>query len=268
MNNLEAVTWLSDRWQGWSPEIGVVLGSGIELSDEAFQEEDRIAVCEIPGLPQPSVAGHGGEWIRYSYHGQKILVMGGRIHLYEGYGVEEVTRGVKVLAALGASSLILTNAAGGIRDGFAPGTVVAITDHIQLQGLVSQVPRKISHQHSDRQSTYDQVWLEHVEDLLAEEFEQPIPRGTYAALIGPVYETPAEVQMLKKLGADMVGMSTVLEAQAAVSSGVRVLAFSLVTNLAAGISTEKLDHQEVLETGKRSQSKMVKIIRAAIEASN
>ncbi len=262
----DTVDWLVTRWDGWVPDVGVVLGSGIELIDDRFQELDRLPVTEIPGLPCPSVSGHGGNWIRYQFQNKKILVLGGRVHLYEGYQIEAVTRAIRVLSGLGTGAVLLTNAAGGIGQGLSPGTVVAITDHLQLQGVTSLVSRLESHLPADRQPVYDVAWIQKLDEICQAISIEALPRGVYASLIGPVYETPSEIKMLKKLGADLVGMSTVPEAIAARSVGMRVLGLSLVTNLAAGISSHKLDHQEVLETGKKSQQRMVQIVGAAIEA--
>ena len=263
---LAAISWLRERWDGWVPDVGVVLGSGIELLDDQFHEEDRVPVTEIPGLPRPSVEGHGCDWIRYRVDEKKVLVLGGRVHLYEGYDVEEVTRGIRVLAGLGTKSLILTNAAGGIGAGFVPGTLVALTDHLQLQGIAAMAPRLEHHVPADGLPVYDLTWLERTRDRYQEISSESLMTGVYAALMGPVYETPAEINMLRKLGADMVGMSTVPEALVAREEGLDVVAFSLVTNLAAGISGQKLNHAEVLETGKKSQQRTVRVVRAAIEA--
>lgn len=262
----EAVSWLQDRWGSAAPDVGVVLGSGIELLDDDFHEQDRVCVGEIPSLPEPSVKGHGGDWIRYRYGDKNVLILGGRIHLYEGHTIEEVTRGVRVLAGLGTSSLVLTNAAGGIKTGYVPGTLVAITDHLNLQGVSSMVTRTEHHVETDHAAVYDLQWLDRARGRYEMNDSDPLLEGTYAVLTGPTYETPAEIGMLRKMGADLVGMSTVPEALAARKAGMKVLAFSLVTNLAAGISGKKLNHDEVLETGKKSQKRMVQLVRAAIDS--
>ena len=262
----EAIAWLQERWGSAAPDVGVVLGSGIQLLDDDFHEEDRVCVSEIPSLPEPTVEGHGGYWIRYRFGEKKILVVGGRVHLYEGYAADEVTMGVRVLAGLGTSSLLLTNAAGGIREGFTPGMVVAISDHIQLQGVSAMMATLEQHVESDRLSIYDSAWLDRTRTRYQMSCTDSLQQGTYAALTGPTYETPTEIVMLRKFGADLVGMSTVLEALAARDAGMKVLGFSLVTNLAAGISGKKLNHQEVLDVGKNSQKRMLQIVRAAIES--
>ncbi len=274
----EACRWIRDRWcqqgkptqQDWSrisPAAGVVLGSGIQFPEGALVEYCRIAVEEIPGMPSPSVAGHGGEWILGQVGEKKVLLLGGRVHLYEGYEVEEVVRGIRILAALGAHSLILTNAAGGIRDGWSPGEVVSIEDHLNMQGVTPQVSETVSAHILEHRSLFDHDWIDRTEQHCrsgSSAVASGFPRGCYVGLPGPTYETPAEVRMLRKLGADLVGMSTVQEAITAVDCGLRVQGFSLVTNMAAGMSGEQLSHEEVMETGRRSRDRLLHIVESAI----
>jgi purine-nucleoside phosphorylase len=274
-----ACRWIRDQWrelgrdgqQDWSevrPDVGIVLGSGIQFSEGALTEYCRIQVRDIPGMPSPSVDGHGGEWILGQVAESRVLILGGRVHLYEGYDVEEVVRGIRVLAHLGARGLILTNAAGGIREGWNPGDVVAIEDHINLQGVTPKLHKQTAAPVRKQHPCFDHEWIDRTEQWCRKESSkgaaQGFPRGVYAGLPGPTYETPAEVRMLRKLGADLVGMSTIQEAMTAVDCGLRVQGFSLVTNLAAGMSGQQLSHEEVMETGRRSRGKLLKIVNAAI----
>ncbi len=256
-----AKDFLLDKWGGWKPEVGVVLGSGIQLSGSEFKELDRCPCADIPGLPQPSVEGHSGEWIRFDYQGVPLLLLGGRVHLYEGHSVESVTMGMKILGALGCEKVILTNAAGGINPAWSPGEVVMITSHLDFQrhGMISP---------SGSGSVFDEGWQGRIRDRVERLGTRQLAEGTYAALQGPTYETPAEVQMLQKLGADLVGMSTIQEARQARSLGMGAVAFSLVTNAAAGTGdSEVLDHEEVLQTGKASGGRVLEIVKEAIACS-
>ncbi|MDE0958135.1 MAG: purine-nucleoside phosphorylase [Planctomycetota bacterium] len=278
-----ACRWIRDQWrelahelpsdgqQDWSefgPDVGVVLGSGIQFPADGWTEYCRVAVGDIPGMPSPSVAGHGGEWILGEVGGSTILLLGGRVHLYEGYDVEEVVRGIRILAALGARGLILTNAAGGVREGWSPGEVVAIEDHINLQGVTPKVGIDVSSVIRQQTGLFDRDWIDRTERCYRNDSDagatDGFPRGNYAGLPGPTYETPAEVRMLRKLGADLVGMSTIQEAMVAVDCRLRVQGFSLVTNLAAGMSGQPLSHEEVMETGRRSRGRLLRIVDAAI----
>ena len=282
-----ACRWIRDQWrelaresscelqhdgqQDWSevvPDVGIVLGSGIQFPADGWTEYCRVAVGDIPGMPAPSVAGHGAEWILGEVGGSTILLLGGRVHLYEGYDVEEVVRGIRVLAALGARGLILTNAAGGVREGWSPGVVVAIEDHINLQGVTPKVGIDASSMIRQQTGLFDRDWIDRTEQCYRNDSDggatDGFPRGIYAGLPGPTYETPAEVRMLRKLGADLVGMSTIQEAMVAVDCRLRVQGFSLVTNLAAGMSGQPLSHEEVMETGRRSRGRLLRIVDAAI----
>jgi len=278
-NAKQACRWIRQQWrelgipskQDWSdvtPALGVVLGSGIQFSEGALTEYCRIQVRDIPGMPSPSVDGHGGEWILGQVAESRVLILGGRVHLYEGYDVEEVVRGIRVLAHLGARGLILTNAAGGIREGWNPGDVVAIEDHINLQGVTPKLHKQTAAPVRKQHPCFDHEWIDRTEQWYRKESSkgaaQGFPRGVYAGLPGPTYETPAEVRLLRKLGADLVGMSTIQEAMTAVDCGLRVQGFSLVTNLAAGMSGQQLSHEEVMETGRRSRGQLLKIVNAAI----
>ncbi len=272
----EACRWIRQQWRelckpdrsAVTPAVGVVLGSGIQFPEGALVEDCRIRVEDIPGMPTPSVPGHGGEWILGQVGAVQVLLLGGRVHLYEGYDVEEVVRGIRILARLGARALILTNAAGGIRDGWSPGEVVSIEDHINLQGVTPKVSQRVTAHLRNQKSLFDHDWIDRTEQWYRNDSaagaSSGFPRGSYVGLPGPTYETPSEVRMLRKLGADLVGMSTVQEAITAVDCGLQVQGFSLVTNLAAGMSGQQLSHEEVMETGRLSRGRLLRIVDAAI----
>ena len=254
----EARDYLIQRWGDWRPSVGIVLGSGIQLSGEDFHEVDRVPCHEIPHLPIPSVEGHAGEWTCFDHGDLPVLLLGGRVHLYEGHSVESVTTGMEILASVGCESVILTNAAGGIRPGWVPGEVVMIDGHLDFQkfGMISP---------GGTGSVYDRDWQSRIQQRLLEKTGRVLPAGVYAGLPGPTYETPSEVKMLQNLGADLVGMSTIQEARKAAALGMAVVAFSLVTNAAAGmIEGAELDHEEVLQTGRDSRDRVIDVVRTAL----
>ena len=204
-------------------------------------------MAELPGFLAPTVAGHGGTIRSVPVGGRRALVLLGRTHLYEGHGPGPVAHGVRTAAAAGCSTVVLTNAAGGIRDGMRVGEPVLISDHLNLTGS--------SPLHGARFTDLTDLYSSRLR-ALAREIDPSLSEGVYAGLPGPHFETPAEIRMLRGLGADLVGMSTVLEAIAARAEGVEVFGLSLVTNLAAGMSGAPLDHQEVLAAGQAAAERM------------
>ncbi|MFW5419688.1 purine-nucleoside phosphorylase [Nocardiopsis sp. CNT-189] len=222
----------------------IVLGSGWGPAAEALGEvQEEFPVTELPGFPAPTVGGHAGT-VRSVRAGEAdVLVMLGRTHLYEGYGPDAVVHGVRTAVTAGAGTVVLTNAAGGLRPDVPVGSPVLISDHINL---TSRSPLRGA-EFVDLSDTYDPRLR-----ALAKEIDPSLPEGVYAAMPGPHFETPAEIRMLRALGADLVGMSTVLEAIAARALGAPVLGLSLVTNVAAGLAEGPLDHTEVLEEGRRA----------------
>lgn len=237
-------------------DVAVVLGSGWRPAAELIGEtRHELAMAELPGFVAPSVQGHGGTIRSVSAGGRSVLVLLGRTHAYEGHPVEAVVHGVRTAAAAGCAAIVLTNAAGGIREGMRVGEPVLISDHLNLTARSPLVgPRFV-----DLTDLYSPRLR-----ALAREIDPSLAEGVYAGLPGPHFETPAEIRMLRGLGADLVGMSTVLEAIAARAEGVEVLGLSLVTNLAAGMTGEPLDHQEVLAAGAASASRMGALIRDVI----
>lgn len=238
--------------------IGMVLGSGLGPLAEAVVVEREVPFAEA-GLPASTVPGHQGCFVFGRLDGVPVVLMKGRVHLYEGHPPQAVTAGVRWLAEQGVGRLILTNAAGTLNPEFAPGSWMMLEDHLNL---TSTSPLHGA-DFIDLTTAYDAQWRE-VFRTVAAARGMLLHEGVYAGLRGPQYETPAEVRMLRTLGADAVGMSTVLETIQARSLGMTVLGFSCLTNWAAGISAEPLDHQEVLTAGKAAADAMVELLREVI----
>ena len=234
------------------PPLAWVLGSGFHGAPRRLDVELDVPYASIPAFPQPSVPGHQGRLLVGKMGGLRVVVLCGRIHFYEGRGMEAVTFGVRFLAALGAKALVLTNAAGGINRSFRPGDFMVVADHINLMGAnpLTGEPVPGLQRFVDLSRAYDP---ELTRDLLksAVRAGARVHRGVYLAVSGPSYETPAEIRAFSTLGADAVGMSTVPEVIVARQCGLRVAAVSCITNMAAGRSPEPLSHEEVLSTGKR-----------------
>ena len=237
-------------------DVALVLGSGWVRAADALGEPDvEVSVTDLPGFLPPAVAGHAGRVRSVQVGGQRVLVLLGRTHLYEGRGVEPVVHGVRVAAAAGCRTVVLTNAAGGIREGLSVGQPVLISDHLNLTARSPLVGARFV----DLVDLYSARLRELVRTV-----DPTLEEGVYAALPGPHYETGAEVRMLRGLGADLVGMSTALEAIAARAEGMQVLGISLVTNLAAGMTGQPLDHAEVLEAGAASASRVGELLAGVV----
>jgi len=247
------------------PRVALVLGSGlgglIELEESAVTP-----YAEIPGWPPSTAIGHAGRLIFGRLGEQPVAVMDGRSHLYEGLSPAQVTHGVRVLARLGVKTIIFTNASGGVNPAWGAGTLVLISDHINLQGvnpLVGPNDDSLGPRFPDMSDAYS-VRLRELARRAGEEMGVALPEGVYAAMLGPSYETPAEIRFLRAIGADLVGMSTVPEVIVARHMGLDVLAISCVTNAAAGVLPQKLNHEEVLETGRRMAATLVKLLRTLL----
>ncbi len=248
------------------PEIAIVLGSGLGPMADSVENPLVIPYEEIPGWPRSTAVGHAGKLIFGKLEGRNVVVMSGRAHLYEGHSIDKVVLGVRVLAKLGATKVVLTNAAGGINLTYNRGALVLITDHLNLQGtnpLLGPNDDSLGPRFPDMTFCYSPRLRELA---LEESFRNGIPlqQGVYACLSGPTYETPAEIRYLRIIGADLVGMSTVPEAIALNHMGAEILAFSCVTNMAAGITNEKINHEEVLETGRQVREQFIQLIRAIL----
>lgn len=254
-----------------TPKIGVVLGSGLGAFADSLGHTLRLSYKDIPGFPASTAAGHAGELVvgTLGADGQgtvDLAVMSGRFHLYEGYTASQVVSGIRLFRQLGVERLVLTNAAGGINPAFAEGALVAISDHINLQAtnpLAGPNDEQFGPRFPDMTEAYS-LRLRQLTQETAHELGITVHEGVYAAVLGPSYETPAEIRFLRTIGADLVGMSTVLETIAANHMGMEVLGLSCVTNPAAGLSAEKLNHQEVLEIANRVSGTFLKLLRVLL----
>jgi purine-nucleoside phosphorylase len=249
-------------------DVALVLGSGLGGYADGLEGARAIPYETIPHMPTSGVSGHAGNLMVGRKAGRRILAMQGRAHLYEGWSPHEVVFGVRLMAALGARTLVITNAAGGISPTFAPGDLMAITDQLNLTGtssLLGPNDERLGERFVDMTAAYDPVLVQTATEV-ARGLGFELQQGVYAGLLGPAYETPAEVRMLRTLGADAVGMSTVLEVLAARHLGLRVLGISCISNLAAGISAEPLSHEEVEETAAKVQPRFESLLSGILEA--
>jgi purine-nucleoside phosphorylase len=252
---------VEQRLAGRRPAVGLVLGSGLGGVAGSFTDAVRIPYSEIPGFVAPSVAGHAGELVVGGFAGTTVACLSGRIHLYEGEPLERVVFGVRLLAVLGCRGVLLTNAAGGIRADLGPGSLVVISDHLNLTGhnpLIGELEPGAT-RFIDMTTAYDPRFRALALDA-ARSAKLSVAEGVYAGVLGPSYETPAEVRMLRALGADVVGMSTVLETIALRERNVRVGAVSVVTNLAAGLGQGELDHADVQARGMAARDSLVSLL--------
>jgi purine-nucleoside phosphorylase len=247
-------------------EVALVLGSGLSGLVDAFEDASAIDYAEIPGMGSASVAGHPGRLVAGRLEGVALVAMQGRLHPYEGHALSQVVLGVRLMARLGAGTLIVTNAAGGLDAALPAGALLAITDHINLTGqscLVGPNDAALGPRFPDMSDAYD-AGLRALAYEAAAEAGIPLYEGVYAGVLGPSYETPAEVRMLHMLGARVVGMSTVQEVIAARHLGQRVLGLSCVTNLAAGLSSHALSHAEVERTARASAAALGQLVRGVL----
>jgi len=248
------------------PRIGLVLGSGLGAFADDLTDAARIPYSQIPSFPRSTAIGHAGQMVIGKAGAIPVAVMQGRVHLYEGYSVSDVAFPTRVLGRMGIRVLILTNAAGGINTKYTQGALVLISDHINLQGhnpLVGPNDDRFGPRFPDMTYAYDKGYQE-IAHIAARKLGKTVHEGIYAGLLGPSYETPAEIRYLRTIGADLVGMSTVPEVIAARHMGIKVLAISCVTNMAAGILDKPLNHEEVLETGRRVQGDFVALLREVL----
>ncbi|HYL37084.1 MAG TPA: purine-nucleoside phosphorylase [Bryobacteraceae bacterium] len=248
------------------PRVAVVLGSGLGAFADELADRVELPYPQIPDWPASTAAGHAGKLVFGKQDGLDIAVMAGRCHLYEGYTPAQVTLGVRVLHRLGVRSMVFTNAAGGINLSYSQGSLVLISDHINLQGsnpLIGPNDDSIGPRFPDMSEVYPAAYRAIAREVAAQ-LGIPLLEGVYAALTGPSYETPAEIRYLRTIGADLVGMSTVPEAIVANYLGLRVLAVSCVTNMAAGLAPQKIQHEEVLETGQRVRDTLVRLLKALL----
>jgi purine-nucleoside phosphorylase len=249
-----------------SPRIALVLGSGLASLADAFEQPASLAYAQIAGMAEARVAGHPGRLVFGRLEGVDVVAMQGRLHAYEGHPLSKVVLGVRLMARLGASTLIVTNAAGGLDPALPPGSLLCITDHINLTGqscLVGENESAFGPRFPDLSEAYD-PGLRALAQEAARAAGVRLFEGVYAGVLGPAYETPAEVRMLRLLGASAVGMSTVQEVIAARHIGLRVLGISCLTNLAAGLSDQPLSHAEVESRARAASASLTSLVRGVL----
>lgn len=249
------------------PTIGLILGSGLGVLAEEITEAVSIPYAAIPNFPVSTVSGHKGQLVVGNLEGKQVIAMQGRFHFYEGYTMEQVTFPVLVMKALGVNQLFVTNAAGGINKNFEPGDLMVIEDHINNMGtnpLIGPNDDQIGDRFPDMSQAYDRELIAHAKES-AKQLDLKIQTGVYVGNTGPSYETGAEVRMLRHLGGDAVGMSTVPEVIVANHAGLSVLGISCISNMAAGILDQPLNHQEVMETTSRVKQDFLTFVKKMVK---
>lgn len=267
VRGLEAAAELLLDRLGRRPEIAAVLGSGLGALAEAVEDPVEVPFEDVAGLPPAGVAGHRGGWVGGELEGRTVLVQAGRFHLYEGHAAAVVVAPIRIAAAMGARTLLVTNSAGGVDPRLAPGSLMLIEDHLNLMGSnpLAGPLAPGEERFPDMTEAYDPE-LRRIALDTASELGLPLEQGVYAGVSGPSYETPAEIRMLAALGARAVGMSTVPEVIVARARGLRVLALSLITNPAAGIRPDPLSHREVLDAARRAAPRFERLVRGILRA--
>jgi len=248
------------------PKISLILGSGLGAFADSLSDAARIPYTQIPAFPRSTAIGHAGQMVIGKAGTIPVAAMQGRVHLYEGYSAQEVAFPIRVFGKMGVRAVVLTNAAGGINLKYQQGALVLIKDHINLQGhnpLVGANDDRFGPRFPDMTHAYTRAYGKAAQEEAAK-LGLSLEDGVYAALLGPSYETPAEIRYLRTIGADLVGMSTVAEVIAARQMGIKVLAISCVTNMAAGILDQALSHQEVMETGEKVRAQFEALLRAVL----
>lgn len=257
----DTLDYIETYTDGFEPEIGIVLGSGLgELADKYC--EYAIPYEKIPGFAKSTVAGHKGQLVFAHIGNKKVVMMQGRNHYYEGLSMQEITYPIKVMKKLGVKTVILTNAAGAINKSFRPGDLMVITDHINNMGanpLVGANDEEFGTRFPDMTEVYDKNYIK-VVDAAARKLQIDIKHGVYIASSGPSYETPAEIKAARFMGADAAGMSTVPEAIVANYCGIKVVGLSCISNYASGVSSKRLSHEEVIETTNKVKAKFKELV--------
>ena len=248
------------------PRVGVILGSGLGGLADALEDAIEIPYGSIPGWPASTAVGHAGVLVLGTIDGAPVAVMRGRAHLYEGIGADRVVFGVRVLGRLGIRTLVVTNAAGGINKAYRPGLLILISDHVNLQGtsaLVGPNDEALGPRFPDMSDAYAPELRARAREA-AGKLGIELGEGVYAAWLGPQFETPAEIRLMRAVGGDLAGMSTVQEVIAARHLGIRCLGISVVTNMAAGVLKEKIDHEAVLEVGAQAAGSLTSLLRELV----
>lgn len=248
------------------PQVAVILGTGLGTLADCIEDKIVIKYKDIPHFPQSTVAGHAGEFIIGRIGDKNVIAMNGRFHYYEGYKMEEVTFPVRVIKALGVNDIIVTNASGGMNPEFQAGDLMIIMDHINMLGdnpLIGKNYEKLGPRFPDMSNAYSKEYIE-LSKKVCEKLDISVKRGVYVAVSGPNYETPAELRMLRLIGADAVGMSTIPEVIVANHMEMKVFGVSCITDMAIADNLEPLDHKKVMETANKAKEKFVKLIKEMI----
>ncbi|OEH85695.1 purine-nucleoside phosphorylase [Desulfuribacillus stibiiarsenatis] len=260
----EAVEYIQSKLTQ-KPEVALILGSGLGVLADNIQGIE-LPYNEIPHFPVSTVEGHKGQFVIGELEGKQVIAMQGRFHYYEGYDLAAVTFPIRVLKLLGVDTMIVTNAAGGVNKEYQPGDLMLIADHLNLTGqnpLIGHNLNQFGPRFPDMSNAYDKQLREKAK-VIAESQGLHVREGVYAGMTGPSYETPAEIRMLRTIGADAIGMSTVHEVIIGVHSGIKVLGISCISNMAAGILPQPLSHQEVIETTERVKNHFIQFVRSFI----
>jgi purine-nucleoside phosphorylase len=262
---VESVNAIQRRLGSLRPRVGIVLGSGLAGLADAVDGKTVISYRDVPGMPEPTVPGHQGEFVAGTLENVPVIVQRGRLHLYEGHSPAVVALPVRIMAGLGIEILLVTNAAGGVSRATVPPALMLIADQLNLTGRSPLMGPTLEGEQRfpDMSAAYDPA-LRALARRVAKERGVTLGEGVYAGLVGPSFETPAEIRMLATMGAHAVGMSTVLEVIAARARGIRVLGISTITNLAAGISGSHLNHEEVLAAGRTIAEELTGLIRGVV----
>ncbi|MFS0863473.1 purine-nucleoside phosphorylase [Fredinandcohnia sp. 179-A 10B2 NHS] len=263
----KSAQFLKGKCNGKVPEIGLILGSGLGVLADEIEDPIKVPYDQIPEFPVSTVEGHAGQLVFGNLQGKFVVAMQGRFHFYEGYSLEKVTFPVRVMKELGVSKLVVTNAAGGINESFEPGDLMLISDHINNMGqnpLIGPNDSRLGARFPDMSEAYSKELRKLAKDV-ATGLNINIKEGVYVGNTGPTYETPAEIRMLRALGGDAVGMSTVPEVIVARHSGMNVLGISCISNMAAGILDQPLTHDEVIETTEKVKNNFLAFVKEIVK---
>ncbi|SET88524.1 purine-nucleoside phosphorylase [Salinibacillus kushneri] len=264
----ESASFIATKLTGDKPALGLILGSGLGVLADEIENPVVIPYGDIPHFPQSTVAGHKGQLVIGQLEGKQVIAMQGRFHYYEGYRMEQVTFPVRVMKEIGVEKLIVTNAAGGINESFNPGDLMLIQDHINMMGdnpLIGPNEEEMGPRFPDMSQAYNRELITHAEKC-AEKLHLNVQKGVYVGNTGPSYETGAEISMLRTLGGDAVGMSTVPEVIVANHAGLKVLGISCISNMAAGILDQPLSHHEVIETTEKVKQDFLAFVKEIVRS--
>ncbi|GEL76096.1 purine-nucleoside phosphorylase [Tenuibacillus multivorans] len=263
----ESKTYIEEQLSTTKPDIGLILGSGLGILADEIENPKVIPYADIPHFPTSTVSGHKGQLVIGTLQGQHVIAMQGRFHYYEGYSMQQVTFPVRVMKALGVEQLLVTNAAGGINESFNPGDLMLISDHINMMGdnpLIGPNVDELGPRFPDMSQAYSNELMK-VAKSCAQEINLNLQEGVYVGNTGPTYETGSEIKLLRTLGGDAVGMSTVPEVIVANHAGMKVLGISCISNMAAGILDQPLSHDEVIETTEKVREDFIKLVKNVIK---